>query len=322
MALHRIPSLGEFPWQPSVLALQNTPPTTPAKGDRYIVGGVPNGAWTGYAWYIATYSGSGWIFDQPSIGWKAYDLNALNEKIFNGTAWQIAVPGTHASSHEAGGGDVVDADTLDTLHAAAFAVAAKGVTNGDSHDHIGGDGAAIAEGALSLADVTTLDVSTSRHGFAPKAPNDTAKFLRGDGTWAEPAAGSVVGYAQHFLATTSPMTASSYHFFGGQAFTLTQLDGAQRVYVPKAGTIKVAYITHFAATITGSGENISVYIRKNATTDYLIQTVGNTNQLRVFSNTGLTISVAQGDFIEIKIVTPAWATTPTGNRWSGIVYIE
>ena len=37
----------------------------------------------------------------------------------------------------------VDADTLDGNHAAAFAVAAKGVTNGDSHDHSGGDGAAI-----------------------------------------------------------------------------------------------------------------------------------------------------------------------------------
>jgi len=36
-----------------------------------------------------------------------------------------------------------DADTVDTLHASAFAVAAKGVTNGDSHDHNGGDGAQI-----------------------------------------------------------------------------------------------------------------------------------------------------------------------------------
>jgi len=40
------------------------------------------------------------------------------------------------------------------------------------------------ESDLSLSDVTTGDVSTAKHGFAPKAPNDTAKFLRGDGTWA------------------------------------------------------------------------------------------------------------------------------------------
>lgn len=153
---------------------------------------------------------------------------------------------------------------------------------------------------------------------------DEDLFVRHNGTiWdvLVPAGGGL-GITMNFFATTSPMTPSSYHFFGGQAFTLTQLDGAQRVYVAKPGTIKVAYITLFAATVVGSGENISVYIRKNATTDYLIQTVGNTNQLRVFSNTGLSISVVQGDYIEIKIVTPAWATTPTGNRWSGIVYIE
>lgn len=72
-----------------------------------------------------------------------------------------------------------------------FAPVAKGVTNGDSHDHSGGDGAAIPEGGLSLSDVTTLDVSTTKHGFTPKAPNDTAKFLRGDGTWATlPASGA------------------------------------------------------------------------------------------------------------------------------------
>lgn len=33
-------------------------------------------------------------------------------------------------------------------------------------------------------DNTDLDVSITKHGLTPKAPNDTAKFLRGDGTWA------------------------------------------------------------------------------------------------------------------------------------------
>lgn len=46
--------------------------------------------------------------------------------------------------------------------------------------------------ALKLDDLATpddntdLDVSTTRHGLVPKAPNDTQKFLRGDGTWAVP----------------------------------------------------------------------------------------------------------------------------------------
>lgn len=50
--------------------------------------------------------------------------------------------------------------------------------------------ALVTDANLTTTDVTTNDVSTSKHGFVPKAPNDTAKFLRGDGTWAAPAGGS------------------------------------------------------------------------------------------------------------------------------------
>jgi hypothetical protein len=39
---------------------------------------------------------------------------------------------------------------------------------------------------IQLSDITTNDVSTSKHGFVPKAPNDTHKYLRGDASWALP----------------------------------------------------------------------------------------------------------------------------------------
>jgi hypothetical protein len=42
----------------------------------------------------------------------------------------------------------------------------------------------VVEADISLSDNTTNDVSTTKHGFVPKAPNDTTKVLRGDGTWA------------------------------------------------------------------------------------------------------------------------------------------
>jgi hypothetical protein len=41
----------------------------------------------------------------------------------------------------------------------------------------------VTEANISLSNVATNDVTTARHGFVPIAPNDTAKFLRGDGTW-------------------------------------------------------------------------------------------------------------------------------------------
>ena len=73
--------------------------------------------------------------------------------------------------------------TLKTYFDTLYAATAKGVTNGDSHDHNGGDGAAIVEAAITLADNTTDNVSTSKHGFAPKSPNDGTKFLDGLGAY-------------------------------------------------------------------------------------------------------------------------------------------
>ena len=61
--------------------------------------------------------------------------------------------------------------------ASDFAVSAKGVTNGDTHDHIGGDGNPIVEGALSLSDITTANASTSAHGLVVKATAPASNIL-------------------------------------------------------------------------------------------------------------------------------------------------
>lgn len=50
--------------------------------------------------------------------------------------------------------------------------------------------AQVADADLATSDIATNDVSTTKHGFVPKAPNDTTKFLRGDATWAIPAGGA------------------------------------------------------------------------------------------------------------------------------------
>jgi hypothetical protein len=59
---------------------------------------------------------------------------------------------------------------------------------------------------MTTSDITTNDVSTAKHGFAPKAPNDTTKFLRGDGTWAVPASGGLTEFTE--LETTATPNAT------------------------------------------------------------------------------------------------------------------
>jgi len=174
-------------------------------------------------------------------------------------------------------GLAVDSDTVDGSHAAAFAVAAKGVTNGDSHDHQGGDGATLpANLALTIIG-----------GLIP-----------------------------------SPGDGLTYYFGSLYLPNLGTTPTYQRMYCPRAGTITTAYIFWHSASVAGSGENISMYIQLNSSSDTLIATVGDTEGSKVFSNTGLSIAVAKGDYIEIKMVSPTWATNPTNVTLGGVVYIE
>jgi len=46
------------------------------------------------------------------------------------------------------------------------------------------DDGAVTEVKQTLADNTTANVSITKHGYVPKAPNLTTQFLRGDAAWA------------------------------------------------------------------------------------------------------------------------------------------
>jgi hypothetical protein len=166
-----------------------------------------------------------------------------------------------------------------------YADASEGVTNGDSHDHLGGDGGTIAYSSLSGKPVTTgYALMVSAHTFDPL---DSTTYYHGN-----------LGQA--------PDTSPTFH----------------RVYVPRAGTITSAYIYWNCAGATSSTEGITVNIRLNNTTSTLVQSVGNTYAGKVFSNTGLSIAVIAGDYFEIEIVTPAWSANPRDVRIGGTVYIE
>ncbi len=103
--------------------------------------------------------------------------------------------------------------TLKTYFDTLYAPIAKGVTNGDGHDHNGGDGAAIVEAAITLADNVTNDVSISKHGFAPKAPNDSTKYLDGTGAYTVPAgSGGGLTYNAVTVTTGNVSAAEGNHY--------------------------------------------------------------------------------------------------------------
>jgi len=89
--------------------------------------------------------------------------------------WTAAATGgyTNEQAQDAIGTILLDTATID-------------FTYDDATPNISADvkAASITEAMQVLADNTTNDVSIAKHGYVPKAPNDTAKFLRGDATWA------------------------------------------------------------------------------------------------------------------------------------------
>ena len=96
--------------------------------------------------------------------------------------------------------------------------------------------------------------------------------------------------------------------------------GRRRVYVSFHCHIKQVTISNWSLT-AGTGENWSLYIRVNDTTDTLIQTIGVATNHRKWSNTSLNIELNAGDYFEIKEICPAWVTNPVGTQMSGNILI-
>ena len=130
-----------------------------------------------------------------------------------------------------------------------------------------------------------------------------------------------IGYTLPVQALTSSPADSATVYFGNLPKGPTTTANISKVYIRKAGTIKVAEIYCYSGT-AGSAEAWSLYVRKNNTTDYLIATLSVSASERVFSNAALSIAVAVGDYIEIKGVQPLWATNPLTTIYGGYIYIE
>jgi hypothetical protein len=129
----------------------------------------------------------------------------------------------------------------------AFAVAAKGVTNGDSHDHNGGDGAQIAYSSLSGLPTLGTAAATASTDYAPAAKGvtngDSHDHNGGDG--AQIAYSSLSGTPDlsslharsHAVTSTSDHTAGNWKvFYSNGSGQVTELAlGASGTYLKANG---------------------------------------------------------------------------------------
>jgi hypothetical protein len=133
--------------------------------------------------------------------------------------------------------------------------------------------------------------------------------------------GNIAEYTIMVQALTSSPADGGTVYFGMLPKTVTTSANISKVHVRKAGTIKIANIYCYSGT-AGTGEAWSLYIRKNNTTDYLIQTLSVAASERVFTNSSLSIPMVAGDYFEIKSVYPTFATNPLTTIYSGYVLFE
>lgn len=122
-----------------------------------------------------------------------------------------------------------------------------------------------------------------------------------------------LGYAMVCASrvSTNPVD-GSIQYVGSSGTPTAGVADIQRLYIPKAGRIRVVSVFVWAAT-PGSNENIAVDILLNNSG---VTNVGNVKAdatQNTLQNTGLTLAVVVGDYIEVRFTNPTWATNPTGN---------
>ena len=68
----------------------------------------------------------------------------------------------------------------------------------------------LTEAWQTLADNTTNDVSTTKHGYAPKWDGSTTKFLNANGAYSTPAASTITSAVRAYLTTSAQTVSTGY----------------------------------------------------------------------------------------------------------------
>lgn len=121
------------------------------------------------------------------------------------------------------------------------------------------------------------------------------------------------------FANIDPTDATTY-YFGSKPASPTTTAQRRKIYMPRAGTITKIYLS-MSLTGAGTTETSTVSLRLNHTTDTTISAVVDNSAYYEIAAT-VSVAVAAGDYVEIKWVTPTWATNPTGVNGDVMIVLE
>ena len=238
---------------------------------------------------------------------------------------QTALDGKQASGNYAtGGGTATGTNTGDQTSVSGNAGTATALQNARTINGVSFNGTANI--TVPAAGSTLTDtVPVSKGGTGLTSLGSALQVLRTNAAgnaleYATPAAGAG-GWTLSVQALTSAPVDGQTIYFGQLPKAPVTAQGTSRIYIRKAGAIKAANIFSFSGTV-GTNEAWVCHIRLNNTGDTQIASVAAATAERTWSNTGLSIAVVVGDYVEVKCVNPTWATNPNTTIFGGYLYLE
>lgn len=230
----------------------------------------------------------------------------------------------------ASSGDMEELTLDSTLEFTGSGGIRRAALTGDVTATAGSNSTTIANDAVTYAKIQNVSATDKLLGRSTAGAGDieeiactsAGRALLDDADAAAQRATLSAGYTVSATSlNAATLTDAQTIYIGSKAVAPTTTAAITRIYIPRAGTIKGAYV-HGNFGTAGTAESWTMYIRLNNTTDTTIQAQAVSATSRVWSNSGLSITVAAGDYIEIKSINPTWATNPANMTLSAVIYIE
>lgn len=218
----------------------------------------------------------------------------------NGSSWDSVEGASGLSNPMTTRGDIITATTAGAAQRLAVG-AANRVLRSDGTDPSWGQ---VVEADLNLTDVTTANVSTTKHGFAPKLPNDATKYLDGTGAYSVPTAATLPSVYVYKAATQSVANNSTQiATFDSERYDTDSMH--ESVTNPTRITFTTAGKYHVDAFVSfpDDGDNTRRYadIRLNGSTILRPTSVWSVNGDITAFPISFDYDFAAGDYIELRL---------------------
>lgn len=217
----------------------------------------------GTDWYLATLIG---VTGTTETSWEIVKVTDVSTNTLTivraqeGTTGATWPAGTRIELRLTAGATESKANLGTAAYTAStdYAVAAKGVTNGDSHDHSGGDGAQIAYSSLSgtptlpsgaivgTTDQQTLSAKTLTGLKETKVAVSAAEINLATGNWFT----KTISTTTAFTVTNVPSSGTAV------SFILDLTNGGSATVSWSTGFTSVKYAGGSAPTLTASGRDV------------------------------------------------------------------